>query len=101
MSNDFLIQFEKAVKKFKSEIRDQRLNPYNFRLFESFRIDEMTLSSLIRRAIHLIEESSASSFLDLISKKTSEVIANKNRKLNRSWAEYQIKDKRRIDLLFE
>ena len=34
MSNDFLIQFEKAVKKFKSEIRDQRLNPYNFRLFE-------------------------------------------------------------------
>lgn len=55
MSNDFLTQFEKAINKFKSEIRDQRLNPYNFRLFESFRIDEMTLSSLIRRAIHLVK----------------------------------------------
>ena len=102
MSNDFLTKLKESVKELKSKIRDQRLNPNNFRIFEGFKIDEMTLSSMIQRAVHLIEESSDASFRDLIlSKIQTNYIKSSHQSLVRSWTEYQIKDKRRIDLLFE
>ncbi len=101
MKNNFEDKLKEKVEDLTLTLRNQKTSSSDFRIFESFKVDEMTLSSLIRRAIHLVEESTASSFLDLISEKNNEVITSKNRNLNRSWAEYQIKDKRRIDLLFE